>query len=161
MEENKPVIKRLSASERDALSGLNVTMMIMGQIPELLAERTRSIRYAKRDLAMIARRIEKLLEKYVQTIPPEQLKTYRNYLRMCSYAIGVKGPATRDRNDEFGMWVSWNELNALMEGCHDKCLMCPADKNAARSCQLRKALDIIPNDVDHNSDSICPYSLVM
>ena len=77
---------------------------------------------------------------------------------MVSYTIGVKkpGPSTLDEKN-YGMWIPYEVLNALLAGCHDHCLMCPMDKAQRRSCELRKALTIIPNDSQERSDGDCPY----
>lgn len=154
--------KRLTASERDALQRLNVAYDILLETASALKERAKMIPYASRDLAMIRGRIEGIMRQIAYSIPPEQRATYNNNLRMASYTIGVKGPAVgTPRNDAYGMWVSWNELNALLEGCHDHCLTCTLDRYGAKKCELRRALDVIPNDCQHTDDGDCPYMTVM
>ena len=154
--------KRLTASDRDALMQLNAALCILDDVPEALKERAKLVPCAPRDMAMMAKKIELLLERFAQTIPDEQSRTYLNTIRMMSYTIGVKGPAGQGRrNDEYGTWISWNELNALMEGCHDHCLACSMDKYQARRCPLRHALDVIPNDAEHRDDELCPYMMVI
>ena len=154
--------KRLTASERDALQRLNVAYDILLETASALRERARMVPYASRDLAMIRGRIEGIMRQIAFSIPPEQRATYNNNLRMASYTIGVKGPAVgTPRNDAYGMWISWNELNALLEGCHDHCLTCSLDKYETRRCPIRKALDVIPNDGPRSEDGECPYMMVM
>lgn len=154
--------KRLTASERDALQRLNIAYDILLETASALKERAKMIPYASRDLAMIRGRIEGIMRQIAFSIPKEQRTTYNNNLRMASYTIGVKGPATgKPRNDAYGMWISWNELNALLEGCHDHCLTCQLSKYETRRCPIRKALDVIPNDVPRSEDGECPYMMVM
>ena len=50
---------------------------------------------------------------------------------------------------------------ALLAGCHDHCLMCHEDKAQRRACQLRRALDMIPNDTTDREDGDCPYYILL
>ncbi len=151
--------KRLTASEREALLRLDVAMEIMIlDAKETLAERAKLVPYARRDLAMLSAVARRLLEGFSETIPPEQKQTYLNAINMVSYTIGVKkpGPSSLDEKN-YGTWIPWEVLNALLAGCHDHCLMCPMDKAQRRACGLRKALATIPNDSEERRDGDCPY----
>ena len=154
--------KRLTASEREALLRLNVAMEIIILDLKCLDQRSKLVPYARRDLAMMARRAEKLLRGFAATIPEAQLMTYRRALEMVSYVVGVKRPGQAVRDEKnFGMWLPYEIINALLAGCHDHCLMCHADKAARRACELRKALDVIPNDTTDRDDEDCPYYTLM
>ena len=61
----------------------------------------------------------------------------------------------------FGMWLSYEVIQALLSGCHDHCMMCPSDKAQRRACKLRKALETIPNDAPDRSDDDCPFYTIM
>ena len=150
--------KRLTASEREALLRLNVAMEIIILDLKCLDQRSKLVPYARRDLAMMARRAEKLLRGFAATIPEAQLMTYRRALEMVSYVVGVKRPGQAVRDEKnFGMWLPYEIINALLGGCHDHCLMCPADKAQRRACRLRKALETIPNDAEDREDGDCPF----
>ena len=150
--------KRLTASEREALLRLNVAMEIIILDLKCLDQRSKLVPYARRDLAMMARRAEKLLRGFAATIPEAQLMTYRRALEMVSYVVGVKRPGQAVRDEKnFGMWLPYEIINALLAGCHDHCLMCPADKAERRACGLRKALETIPNDAEDREDGDCPF----
>jgi hypothetical protein len=111
---------------------------------------------------MMGKRITTIIEAVPATIPTEQLKTYLNNLKMVSYTIGVKRPGVMGRDEKnYGMWLPFEVLNALLAGCHDHCLMCPADKTERRKCPLRKALDTIPNDTEEREDGDCPYYTIL
>lgn len=159
MERMSDTTKRLTASEREALMRLNVAFEIMAlDVLEPLAERMKMIPGARRDLAMMSKRITKIIEAVPDTIPANQLKTYLNNLKMVSYTIGVKSPGKLERDEKnYGIWLSFETLTALLAGCHDHCLMCPADKAQRRACKLRKALEIIPNDTEDRPDDDCPF----
>lgn len=150
--------KRLTASEREALLRLNVAMEILILDLKPLRERAKLVPYAKRDMAMMAKRAEKLLSEFARTIPDEQLMTYRRALEMVSYVVGVKKPGAQGRDEKnYGMWLPYEVLNALLVGCHDHCMMCALDKAQRRACPLMKALDTIPNDTRDREDGDCPY----
>ena len=150
--------KRLTASERESLVRLNVALEILTKEPAELAQRSALIPGAKRDLAMMSAKIRKLMDGYAHTIPSEQLRTYANSLKMVSYVIGAKRPGGQGRDDKnYGMWLPYEVINKLLDGCHDHCMMCGLDKTDRKRCPLRKALDTIPNDVERSEDGDCPY----
>lgn len=97
--------KRMTASEREALMRLNVAFEIMAlDVMEPLAERMKMIPGARRDLAMMSKRITRIIEAVPGTIPDNQLKTYLNNLKMVSYTIGVRNPGKLQRDERnYGM----------------------------------------------------------
>jgi len=151
--------KRLTASERESLLRMNVAAeVLILDVGEPLRERAKLVPYARRDMAMLAAVARRLLRGFAATIPPEQAAMYNRALQMVSYTIGVKKPGATYRNEkDYGMWIPWEVLNALLAGCHDHCLMCPMDKAQRRACGLRKALETIPNDTEDREDGDCPY----
>ena len=151
--------KRMTASEREALVRLNVAFEIMAlDVLEPLRVRLKLIPGARRDLAMMSKRITKIIEAVPATIPDAQLRTYLNALKMVSYTISVNAPGKLERDEKkYGMWIPFEVLNALLDGCHDHCLMCPEDKAHRKACPLRRALEIIPNDAEDREDGDCPF----
>ena len=150
--------KRLTASERESLLRLNVAVDILAKEPEKIAVRARMIPYARRDLAMMRAKITKLLRQFLDTIPEQQKWSYVRSLDTASYVVGAKRPAgdIQDRKN-YGTWISFADLNMLLAGCHDHCLMCPSDKAQRRACKLRKVLETVPNDTEDREDGDCPY----
>lgn len=162
--EHKPVKgeKRLTASEKEALVRLNVALEILTTEPEHLAQRAALIPGAKRDMAMMAAKIFKLLGGFADTIPADQLLPYRRALMGTSYMIGMKKPGVEPLDEKnYGMWLPYEVLNALIAGCHDHCMMCNLDKVGRKQCPLRKALDTIPNDSEPLPDGDCQFYTLM
>ncbi len=153
---------RMTASDREALIRLNIAYEILETEGEHLDRRFRAIEGGRRDLGMLKAKINKLMERVIDTIPDDQLKTYINSLKMASYTVGIKKPGNMGRDEKnYGMWLSYDVINALLCGCHDHCMMCPSDKSARMSCKLRKALTSIPNDAPERSDGDCPFYTIM
>lgn len=156
--------RRLTASEKEALLRMNVALQILNHEPERLKDRIGLIPGGKRDTAMMSAKITRLLEMFRDTIPPEQLPIYERALRMSQYWVGVRKPGnsagTRD-DREFGMWISYDVLNTLLSGLRDHCDLCNLEKAQRKSCPLKKALDIIPNDVKEREDGDCQYFVIL
>lgn len=153
---------RLTASDRESLIRLNIAYEILQTEGEHLSRRIRAIRGGPRDLGMLKAKIHKLMEKVIDTIPEDQLMTYIRALKMATYTVGIRRPGTMERNEkDYGMWLSYEVINAMLSGCHDHCMMCPEDKESRRMCELRKALTSIPNDTPQRSDDDCPFYTII
>ena len=153
---------RLTASDREALIRLNVAFEILDAEGENLRKRFGAVKYGRRDLAMLKAVIHRLMEAVIDTIPDEQMMTYVRSIRMASYTVGIKSPGKLERNErDYGMWIPYEVINALLVGCHDHCMMCPSDKAQRRACALRKALETIPNDAEDRDDGDCPFYTIM
>jgi hypothetical protein len=150
--------KRLTASERESLLRMYVAYEILHTEPGKIAARARMIPYARRDLAMMTSRINKLMTQFLHTIPADQQVSFVRSLETASYVVGARRPAG-DIQDlkNYGTWLPFDVLNTLLDGCHDHCLMCHEDLAQRRACKLRKALETIPNDTEERSDGDCPF----
>lgn len=153
---------RLTASDRESLMRLNVAYEILLTEGAHLDRRLNMIDGGKRDWGLLKKKINQLMERLTDTIPKDQMMTYIRSLQMASYTIGIKRPGGIVRNEkDFGLWLSYSVINRLIDGCHDHCMMCPSDKAERRACELRKALDEIPNDAPDRDDDDCPYYTLM
>lgn len=153
---------RLTASDRESLIRLNVAYEILATEGKQLDRRLQAIQGGKRDYGLLKSKINKLMENMTDTIPDDQLMTYMRSLQMASYTVGIKKPATGGNRDrDYGMWLSYGVINALLGGCHDHCMICPSDKAERRACELRKALATIPNDAPDRNDGDCPFYTLM
>lgn len=153
---------RLTAAEREALIRLNVAVDILLTMPEQLARRVKLVKYGRRDFAMLAKVTERLTRGMTGTVPEDQLPSLLRNLKTASYLVGVKAPGAASRDEwNYGTWVSWGVLNALLGGCHDKCTLCDLDVQGRRSCPLRKALDAIPNELADRENGDCPYYTII
>lgn len=154
--------KRLTASERESMVRLSVAFEILSTEPKILKERSKLVPGARRDMAMMAAKITKLLHAFMDTVPDIQIPAFQHSLRMSSYVIGVKRPGAAARDDKnYGIWLPNETINGLLEGCHEHCLMCNYDRAERNRCKFRKTLDSIPNDVEDRADGDCPYYTII
>jgi hypothetical protein len=84
--------KRFTASEREGVMRLNLMTALAIESLEALEGRTKTVRSLRRDLKMIAAVGTRLLKDVLSTAPPEQYKSIRQNVQMCSYVIGAKRP---------------------------------------------------------------------
>lgn len=150
--------KRLTASERDAMLRMNVALEILDVEAAKLKSRLKDVPYAARDIGMMKATIMKLITALNDTIPDDQILHWAKMLKNATYYVGVRDPNAKNRNEgEYGYWLSVKTIHTLLDGLHDKCMVCDLDKGQRRACPLRKAIDSIPNDTPDREDGDCHY----
>ena len=150
--------KRLTASERDAMLRMNVALEILDIETEKLKGRLKDIPYAARDIGQMKHTIVKLIKALNDTIPDDQLMHWMRMLKNATYNVGVRDLNAKNSHEgEYGYWLSVKTINTLLDGLHDKCMVCDLDKAQRRACPLRKAIDSIPNDTPDRDDGDCHY----
>ena len=158
-------IKRLTATERDAMMSLGVAdQIVTNAIRDLREDRYRIVPHLKRDLRMIEKVLERILERFMASIPDAQKRTYVNSLRDGSYTVGVRCRAHNnelERRDSYGLYLTFGQINALLEAAKEKCHYCGLDAEGVARCKLRKTLDEIPNDAPDSDGRDCPYYRVI
>lgn len=147
--------KRLSAAERDALMHLAIGCDVIDHVKPQLT-RLNSIKQSASRFGIARWAMNSLMEDVMKTMPTEQPVNFRNNLQMRSYIIGVKG-VNKGRDKEYGLWISFDQFNHLLNACHDHCLMCELNPAEQRACPLRKTLDATGNDIPDRPDGLCPY----
>ena len=154
--------KRMTASERDAMLRMNIVLEILDTETAKLEERLKGIPYAKRDIGMMKQKIYKLIGQLTDTIPDDQMFHWLRMLKTATYYVGARNPVKEAHNkSEYGYWLSVKTIEALLDGLHDKCMVCDLDRSQRRACPLRKAIDSIPNDTPERDDGDCPYYTIL
>lgn len=151
--------KRVTASERDAILRLCAAMAIIGVEPEHLKQRLADMPYSNRDIGLMRKSISKIIKHLMQSIPESQVNSIRRDIHNTTYTISIaKTTATETQNEKNAiMSLSYDTIYTLIEGCHDKCLMCDLDSGQRRACKLKKALDNVPNNISDKDNGDCPY----
>ena len=155
-EGTKAHTKRMSAGERDTMLRIVTALNILVTEPEKLKERMKDMPYYSRDVGMLKAKALQIIGKMTDTIPQEQMWQWYREVKSVTYTVGIPRVSSHN-NDNYGVWLPNNLINALMDGCKEQCLMCNLDRAQRRACRLKKTLDAIPNNVQDKADGDCPY----
>lgn len=147
--------KRMYVTERDALTELVAIANLTVSVSESLKERSKSVKRARSLQGLMRWAAMYLLEQYLKTVPQEQLLSIKRNLKDMQYTIGTKSVNKDKHRDEWGLWVSYADLQTLADSAKEKCLTCDLCDGRERSCPLRIALDTIGTDEKH--DNGCAY----
>lgn len=134
--------KRLNASERDALLHLCAALQAF-TCASGLDKRIASIKGARSMVNGAKGMLGKALAEIYDTMPVEQLVSFRRQLKGLRYSISVQNVGGKDYSND-GVWVSMGALDTLCAAVKDHCLMCTMDTAEQRRCPLAKALDELP-----------------
>jgi hypothetical protein len=148
--------KRMNGDEREALLRIMTVVDIMHKQKEFLASRLDLVPNGARMYGHLETMSLLMFEHLMATIPSEQLQTFRRNLPYMAYTVGTKRVANGQRDEEYGMWISFEALKPISEAIHEHCMMCGLNAQEQRSCQLAKALDTLPSDKDDSAPG-CGY----
>ena len=139
---------RIRGSEAEAFKRLYVASDILDGLRHELNELAGMVKWGRRDLAAASTLLNKVFAAMLETVPLPQLETmYRNMKAACFWT-GTRRPGERENKTDFGMWVSWDTINGLIEASRERCVVCTLDPQQQRQCPLAKALDQLPSEKD-------------
>lgn len=157
--------QRVTASEREGIMRINLALTFLLEYEDTLKKRAAAIPRGRWYLGVAKAMLTRWMKAVGDTIPLDQLRMMDRSIHETTYTIGVKCPARQGRAvedvEDYGIVVSFKAMNAILVGCRDHCMMCGLDKIGQKKCELRKALDTIPNDESVKDESGCPYYGVM
>lgn len=87
--------------------------------------------------------IGKAYEDILRTIPTYQLKFMVENIKKMKFSAGVPVTARKTQDDDYGLVLSYHEINNLMQASRATCLTCERDCRSSKHCQLRQTLDTI------------------
>ena len=150
--------KRLTADEREALARISLAIEFLNVEAKFLERRSKAVHGAGY-LAAAKGLMERYLKDVYRTVPREQLVVIQRSFKETTVEVGIKCSATRkvSLDKEFGLVIPMYAANKLMEASRDRCLMCGLNTEEQRKCELRKAIDMIPNNIEDREDGGCPY----
>ena len=127
---------RLRAEEVDDLFALHACLDQFDRARADMEKRPNLIPNGKRDMAMITAVLDKLIDKIMDTIPPEKRDSLKRNMRRMCYQIYLAHPAVRHPEE---IILTGPDLEVLTRYSHSyACLGCDKDCN---KCELGKALD--------------------
>ena len=149
--------QRLTHDEYDAFISLKGAQAVLrsATVLPVLKDRLKGITYGPRDAALVVRPLDRLVDALQDTVPDKQSDTLERNLNQTELYVGVRTTRKFDKSD-YGMVLSWDQLNALREAAREKCVMCSRDTQAQRSCPLAKLLDALPGERNENARG-CGY----
>lgn len=149
--------QRLTHDEYDAFVSLKGAQAVLRSPVVLprLKDRLKGIKYGSRDAALAARTLDRLVDRMHDTVPDKQAATLDRNLEMSELYVGVRTTRRFDKT-EYGMILSWNQINLLREAAREKCVTCSLDITDQRRCPLKKLLDELPGERDENARG-CGY----
>ena len=104
-------------------------------------------RVDSKQLESIRESIQSVVGSIMETMPIEQLSSYHKQMRHIAISVGVKRADNYDDWD--GRYLKFSEINALLEGCGDHCLMCDKEPATMKRCGIRKVYNTLP------AESVC------
>lgn len=134
--------KRIHANERLALLHLCAALQGFAEA-KALDGRIASIKGVKAMVNGSKGMLGKALDEIFNSMPLEQLISFRRNLKGLRYSISVQNVGGKDYKND-GCWLSLDALDALCEAVKDHCLMCTKDTAEQRKCPLAKALGELP-----------------
>ena len=142
---------------------LNLALSIVMNHGDKLDRRTRAIPRGAFYLASARKMLERYVEECYRTIPAEQLMILQRSIREMTCYVGVRCVATVNANigKDWGVVVPLNVINTLFAACTDHCVTCMKTGEDQRRCELKKALDLVPNDAEDRKDGSCPYGSIL
>lgn len=147
--------KRLHANERLALLHLCAALQAF-TCADAIEKRAASIKGVKSMINGAKGMLGKAIDEIFDTMPLEQLLSFRRQLKGLRYSISAQNVGGKDYSND-GVWLSLDALDALCDGTKDHCLMCTKDVTEQRKCALAKAFDEMPCiNADENASG-CRY----
>lgn len=156
--------KRLSKDESDRLYKLCAAIETLDEILEPEDEKSinglqrrlqkqKAWSNARSALGLLARSLNEIL----LTVPNNQVKQIDRQLPTLRYKIVIGRDVSFNQGRDDGFWMSLHDLNVLGCAACEQCISCIADNQEARSCELQKVLDLVPNTMADYEDEDCPY----
>ena len=144
-------IRRIRGTEAEAFKRMHVASDILDGLRRDFHERAGLVKWGRRDLAAASTMLNRVFAAMLDTVPIEQLQTMHRNLQHASFWTGARRPGERDNKTDFGMWISWDAVNGLIEAARERCVTCERNPQEQRQCPLAKALDQLPAEKDETT----------
>lgn len=132
--------KRLTAEEQKQFVDLCAAQCVIESDP--LKKRIQRIKQGPMMLGGIKSNLQRILTAVMDTMPYEQLVSYQKQMQHIAIYAGVKRIGNEDDWD--GRYLTFTQINALLEGCIDHCLMCDKEVATIKKCAIRKIMNTVP-----------------
>lgn len=137
--------KRMTSAEQKDFVNLCAAESLLKA--DALAKRIDALDECGEKLRQASEGLNDVLCGLMDTMPYEQLASYHKQIQHIAIAVGVKNAGNYDDWD--GRYLKFSEINVLLDGCQDHCLMCDMMPITMKQCPIRKLYNTIP------ADSLC------
>lgn len=145
---------RISADERESIYGMALAFTLMDKTISGLSRRLKTVKHGNWYTKTARATWFRAYGEVMKTISAEQLPTLARNLECMSYTFGVK-PVTKN---DYGIYLTYDQLAGLVDAAKAECITCALDKQAMRSCKLKKTFDSLPLvDQTVTSGGTCAY----
>ena len=150
--------KRMVYQEQRAFINLQGAVNLAKAQEEDLSHRINSIPGAKRYLHSGIGMLNKVIELLNDTVPQEQQDHFRMQKATLKMIVGIKAQMPRDKNAEFGRWLSFNLLDIVADAIKECCCTCTiGDPQQQKQCKYARLLEVLPTDKPDENAPGCGY----
>lgn len=151
--------RRLRSAERDMLVRLEAIRSMTASILLECDGRFDLVDGLRRDMKLLENLEDRVMMGLLATAPEEQIENILLNISGMSYIVGAKVAGTAFKYDDYGVYMTHNQMATIVGALEDHCLVCQRESWAdEKACPVRKALDAIGSDVEH--DGQCGYRLM-
>ena len=119
--------KRLTGGETNALKMLVHALSAMEGIGGDLSGRFEGAPNAAQTFEAAKWAFKQVIADTVETVPHAQRETIRRNLEKVEVIVRFRKPWQGEGNEEFGMWISWDAISALVAASREACITCDLD----------------------------------
>ena len=144
---------RMSGMQRQGIMMLDMLTRSFDASVEVLEERLRGYKYARRDMGAVRAAIKRLKEAALEGVEEDVRRTILRQSR--DFRLGLERMSPIDRKQEMivSMEDLWQMVNLAVE---ERCSMCMKTDAEARACPVRKLLRRYTNEPEPGLSS-CGY----
>jgi len=149
--------RRITSTERSALLRYAAALSIWTEPG--CEDFIKGLPYGGRDLETVRRVTLRLWTNAMAVIDKDQLRQILMNVEAASVTVGITRMRAAEHASKYGQFITHAAATALTEAAAEKCSTCMLDRNGARRCELRAALDEM-NIVDTaENSSVCKYRM--
>lgn len=156
-DDDKPVKRfRINGEEMQAIYRLGIVTQILTELGAFNKRFSGGIEERIKAAALL---LSDVNDRVLDHVEDNQLMTLLRNMRMQCYRIGVRG-STRVGENIDGLWISHEQMDTIIKGLTEGCLMCQKNLQERRMCELKKTLDALPITRDDERTDDCQYYMV-
>lgn len=148
--------KYLTSGEYQALRSIFAAVSELATHETAIKSRARFVKNGWRDFRQCTTTLVRLMERIMNTIPLDKIRTIQRELDNTQLLIKVN--AAPIKVDDGITYIGVKDLEKLVQkACENECMLCEKDKAGVRHCEMRKCLENTYHFGLKQKD-ICPFN---